>query len=240
MGKCIDLIGQKFERLVVTKRLENNKHKNAVWECRCNCGNFTSATTASLKSGKVKSCGCLKIDKSKIKKANKYDLSGAFGIGYTSKDEEFYFDLEDYEKIKNNCWYVSAQGYLVSNISDTERTCLIMHRLIMEAENYDIVVDHINHNKKDNRKENLRLVNRKQNNWNRSIVNNYPSGRTGVHWDKSRNKWVARLKKEGKTHNLGRFENLEDAIKAREKAEKEYYGEYACIYNKEQLKKESE
>ena len=237
MGKCINLIGQKFGRLTVIKRLENNKHKNAVWLCKCECENFTSATTASLKSGKVKSCGCLKIDQSKLKKENKYNLSGEFGIGYTSKDEEFYFDLEDYDKIKDYCWYISTQGYLVSNISDTKRTCLIMHRLIMEAGNYDIVVDHINHNKKDNRKENLRLVNRRENNWNRNIAIDSLSGRIGVHWDKSRNKWRATLKKDGKNHTLGRFDNLEDAIKAREKAEREYYGEYAFRANKQQQKK---
>ena len=38
-----------------------------------------------------------------FKKYNTYDLSGEYGIGYTSKGEEFYFDLDDYDKIKDYC-----------------------------------------------------------------------------------------------------------------------------------------
>ena len=46
------------------------------------------------------------------KKYNTYDLTGEYGIGYTSKDEEFYFDLEDYDKIKDYCWRITMQGYV--------------------------------------------------------------------------------------------------------------------------------
>ena len=68
MGKLINLLGQKFGRLTVIERLENNKYNNARWLCECECGTLTSAITSELKNGKVKSCGCLKIDKLKIGK----------------------------------------------------------------------------------------------------------------------------------------------------------------------------
>lgn len=240
MGKLINLLGQKFGRLTVIERLENNKYNNARWLCECECGTLTSAITSELKNGKVKSCGCLKIDKLKIGKKNEYNLSGDYGIGYTSKGEEFYFDLEDYNKIKNYCWYISKQGYLVSNCRDGKINSVIMHRIIMNVENYNDVVDHINHNKVDNRKENLRIVSRRENNWNKNIDGKTLSGRVGVHWDKSRSKWIATLKKDGENHTIGRFDNLDDAIKARENAEKEYYGEYAFRAYKQQQKKEKD
>lgn len=53
-----DLTGQTFHALTVLRRTENiNRH--VAWECRCVCGNKHKATSAHLKSGRVKSCGCL-------------------------------------------------------------------------------------------------------------------------------------------------------------------------------------
>ena len=58
----IDLTGKKFDRLTVVGRSENNKHNQVVWSCLCDCGNKTNATGSSLKSGHVKSCGCLNME----------------------------------------------------------------------------------------------------------------------------------------------------------------------------------
>ena len=57
--------------------------------------------------------GYMLSEKYNPKKYNKYDLTGKFGIGYTSKGEEFYFDLEDYDKIKNHLWYKDKDGGLI-------------------------------------------------------------------------------------------------------------------------------
>ena len=122
MGKCIDLIGQTFNRLTVAKRVENDKFGNAQWLCRCNCEskNEIIVATGSLNSGNTQSCGCLQREKVMItgnnnKKYNTYDLTGEYGIGYTSKGEEFYFDLEDYDKIKNYCWCKDRYGYIFNS-----------------------------------------------------------------------------------------------------------------------------
>lgn len=56
-----NLIGQTFNYLTVEKRFSSINNK-ANWLCKCKCGNYTTATTGSLKSNKVKSCGCLKIE----------------------------------------------------------------------------------------------------------------------------------------------------------------------------------
>ena len=54
----------------------------------------------------------------KKRKSNRFDISGQFGVGYTSKGEKFYFDLEDYDKIKDYYWYIDAGGYVVSRLFD--------------------------------------------------------------------------------------------------------------------------
>ena len=56
-GNAQDLTGQKFGRLLVLERTENRGEKVA-WKCKCDCGNFSVATTDMLKSGRTRSCGC--------------------------------------------------------------------------------------------------------------------------------------------------------------------------------------
>lgn len=106
---------------------------------------------------------------------------------------------------------------------------MIMHRLIMGAgEGY--VVDHINGDGLDNRKSNLRLCTRSENN--RHRVNLFPtnkSGVNGVYWAKTQNKWIATININKKQKTLGSFIDKEDAVAARRAAEIEHYGEYAPV-----------
>lgn len=83
-------------------------------------------------------------------------------------------------------------------------------------------IDHINHNRSDNRLVNLREVTRDVNmrNISKSVANT--SGITGVHWDSQTSKWRAEIRVNHKTYKLGRFDEKEDAAKARKAAEVQY------------------
>lgn len=59
MSELIDLTGKRFGKLVVLKRVENNKHHQPQWECLCDCGNKTVVVGQKLRKGITKSCGCL-------------------------------------------------------------------------------------------------------------------------------------------------------------------------------------
>ena len=155
---------------------------------------------------------------------NIYDLSGEHGIGYTSKGEAFYFDLEDYDKIKDYCWFVNNDYLMAYSIK--EKKNILMHRLVMNVFDNKLV-DHIYHKRYDNRKSQLRIVTASQNAMNTKLPSSNRSGYKGVCWDKSRNKWFVSIKINGKSKTLGRFNNLSDAIKARKDAEKKYFGEYS-------------
>lgn len=88
-------------------------------------------------------------------------------------------------------------------------------------------VDHINNIKTDNRAINLRYATHSENGMNKSKTSKNTSGIVGVVFDKSRNKWVSRININGKEKHLGRFENIEDAAKARTEAEEIYFGEFS-------------
>ena len=235
VNKFIDLTGIVFERLKVIKRADNQIQSNGVsivmWECECECGNKIITSSRSLKSGDTKSCGCLAREKARErcknlrKRYNEYNLTGSYGIGYTSKGEEFWFDLEDYDKIKDYCWTINNNGYAIAHISDTTKKVLL-HRLIMNPPD-KMYIDHINHNRIDNRKQNLRIVTIRQNNLNKKKSVYNTSGVTGVYYKKNNNKWIANISIDGKNKHLGCYETIEDAIKARKEAEEKYFGEYS-------------
>lgn len=226
-----DLTGQKICYLTVIKQAEDYIKPDgthvARWLCKCDCGNDNVIVRNDAIGKSTKSCGCLqrKIAKETMynnaKKYNTYDLSGEYGIGYTTKGEEFYFDLEDYDLIKDYCWWLNDSGYLIAGKS------LRMHRLIMNVSDKNSLIDHINHNTKDNRKSNLRIATNSQNNMNSKMPNNNTSGITGVSWNKLYDKWEAHISVNGKKMYLGLFDKFEDAAKARKESEEKYFGEYS-------------
>jgi len=59
MTIVINLMGHRFGRLTVLKRVENSNYGKAIWLCKCDCGNQKNILSNSLKSGRTKSCGCL-------------------------------------------------------------------------------------------------------------------------------------------------------------------------------------
>lgn len=237
MGRFKDLTGKRFGRLTVLSKSDDyyispKGHKHIKWLCKCDCGNEVVTTGNCLNNGSAKSCGCLNTEKRILlgkssKKYNTYDLSGECGIGYTLKGEEFYFDLEDYDLIKDYCWFIDDRGYVLANTFGTEKHKMIqMHRLLTDFPK-DRDVDHINHNTRDNKKVNLRICLHCDNQKNLKLSSDNTSGVTGVHWDKARNSWTVQIQVNNKLLNLGRFINFEDAVKTRKEAEEKYFGEYS-------------
>ena len=222
MGKFQDLTGMRFGYLTVVKRAEDyvlpKGRKCVRWLCKCDCGNDIVVFANNI--GKTTwSCRCFaKENMSKVKKRyNTYDLSGEYGIGYTTKGEEFYFNLEDYDKIKDYCWLIASDGYVVS------ANGVLFHNIIM----IDKSIDHKNHKKYDNRKCNLRKVTPSQNQMNASKRSDNTSGVTGVGWNKERCKWAAYIAINGKQKHLGYFDKFEDAVQIRKNAEEKYFGEFS-------------
>lgn len=235
MGKFIDLTGKRFGKLQVIgisgHKQYNNGRKRILWECICDCGKTKKVIGNDLTANRIKSCGCSKGNGnnkgknilSKSKKKNTYDLSGEYGIGYTTNGEEFWFDLEDYDKIKDYYWTMN-DGYVVAI---RKYQYVWMHRLVMGVDSKEKKVDHIKHVKYDNRKTELRIVDVSKNNMNREIRTDNTSGVTGVCWNKKYNKWMAYICTYGKRKTLGYYENKDDAILSRKQAEEKYFGEYS-------------
>ena len=220
MRKYEDLSGREFGLLKVIKYDHSDK-QGTHWLCECKCKNKVIVRRGHLISGHTQSCGCLnKKINSDRKLTNIYDLSGDYGIGWTTNtNEEFLFDLDDYEKIKDYCW-LEHNGYIVSS------TGILLHRLIMSAdENNMETVDHIKHNTKDNRKSELRKASYSENNRNRGLSKNNQIGLRGI-YKYPNGSYRASITKNGKTYTKT-SKNLDFIIQWRNEKENELFGEFA-------------
>lgn len=233
-----DLTNRIFGRLRVLEQTEDYIDKNgrhfAQWKCECSCepGKIVVKRGDLLKNGHIQSCGCISNEHiveyniQNKRKTNLYNLDGEYGIGWTSNtNSEFYFDLEDFDKIKDYCWneHILVNGYhsLETRIHGSNET-VRMHWLIVGKES-----DHRDRNPLNNRKDNLRKANYAENAQNHSKRKDNTSGITGVTFNKRMNQWQVCISINKKRTHLGYFINKRDAIITRLKAEKKYYGEFA-------------
>lgn len=225
--------GQRFGSWTVISKNEeeSRKKKYSVYICRCDCGyryigNVRGYRLTNGYSKNCKNCGAIKNGESRRIK-NKYDLSGSFGVGWTSNtNREFYFDKDQYEKIKDYTWREhETTGYVTTSRNNKN---VDLHRLVTNAKEGEIV-DHIHgrETKMDNRSCNLRIVSKGQNNINVGIRSNNTSGVTGVSWHKTFGKWKSQIGYNGECIVLGYFKDFDDAVKARKEAEDKYYKDYS-------------
>lgn len=223
IGKNVkNIIGEKFNNLTVIDYVGYDSKKECTnWLCKCDCGNIIEVPSDSLKMGYKKSCGCKPRTYKKLinKKYNEYNLSGDFGIGYDCNGIEFFFDLDDCEKIKDIRWNCCRNR--VTGRDCNSGKMVHIYRIIMNA-GIDQIVDHINRNSRDNRKENLRFCIHRENIINSKLRKNNTMGFIGVYFYK--NKFRPQITFKGKTIHFKGFDNIEDALICRLQAELEYFG----------------
>jgi len=132
----------------------------------------------------------------------------------STKNIPILVDNEDYELLNQYNWTVTL-GYAVRHgkVNGKYKT-IYMHRFINNTPD-GLETDHINRDKLDNRKCNLRSASKSLNNFNKNIQSNNSSGIRGVNWYKRVNKWRAYIKKDNINIHLGYFNTLAEAIKVR-------------------------
>lgn len=145
-------------------------------------------------------------------------------------------DDEDYEFLNQFKWHTTSRGYAArrvhypSSYKSQVNMTFLMHRILTFAID-GIQVDHINGDKLDNRKENLRLCNNSQNHMNKGVQSNSTTGYKGVSFEKSIGRYRAYCNFNGKRYNLKTFKTPEEAAQAYNTKAKELFGEFALLNN---------
>lgn len=150
--------------------------------------------------------------------------------GYETTIDEIDSDLNDFRwtisKTKENKYAICKSFF------PNKPKIAAMHRVIMQRIlGRDLVkgemVDHVDNNGLNNRRENLRLANKSQNARNRGAQRNNSSGYKGVSWNKPNKKWIVGIAIDSKKIYLGQYHNIHDAARAWNAAALKYHGEFA-------------
>jgi len=153
-------------------------------------------------------------------------------VHLTNSNSPVFVDDIDFERLNQNTWRLGSNGYAqrTDNLSNGGAICILMHRFVMNCgDGYEI--DHLNRNKLDNQKHNLRICNHSQN------VQRIPKGLMrkrqmssrfkGVYFYKRYQKWCSRICISGQYLFLGLFDSESEAAKRYDIAAKKAHGEFA-------------
>jgi hypothetical protein len=138
-------------------------------------------------------------------------------------------DEADYDWLMQSKWFCSERGYALKRRTD-RKTGEGMHRILTNPPK-GMMPDHINGDRLDNRRSNLRVVNALQNAQNRGKNKNSVSMYKGVSWKVENNKWQARIRIVGKQHHIGLYDTELEAAQAYDQAAKLQHGQYARLNN---------
>ena len=123
-------------------------------------------------------------------------------------------------------WRLSSDGYAVrSETKDGAKRTLYLHREVMQAPR-GALVDHVNGDRLDSRRANLRLVTPSQNNAN-SVDRPRHSGYRGVYPHRQAQKWVSQISVNGRLRHLGLFNDPAEAARAYDLAARAQWGPHA-------------
>lgn len=210
--------------------------QNALLKYYCDyCGNVIYRYKSVKTKEKYCNNECRKngLIGKKRKKHNIINYNTHFAIVIKSLKygtKEVLIDNQDVELCSNYTWHLKYSKknnsfYVQTHYLDKK---IKLHRLITNCPD-GMVVDHINHNTLDNRRENLKVCMQIDNQHNLRLQRNNTSGCSGVVYNKCLNKWIARIQNNYKVINLGCFNNKEDAILARKFAEIKYWNKKELV-----------
>lgn len=220
MPKKVDLTDKRFGRLIVTRETDKRINGNIIWECKCDCGKIHLAASNNLRNGDTKSCGCLMkevaIENGKNTKGmNIKDLTGKkFGRLTIVK-------IKELDKKGNVIWececdcgnLITARGSHLTAGNIQSCGCIVKERAKEWAKEFGQKILEENE-----WKEGTSLCSLTQ-----KIRKNNKSGIKGVDFHEQTQKWRARIAIKGESKHLGLFDTLEEAAKARKRAEEKYF-----------------
>jgi len=171
------------------------------------CGHQSIKPLGNMKSKHGEKCGFCPVDFGFV-------VMKGTAVGHLSDGTEFLVDAEDIEIANRNPWYVNANGYLFHRRKPSGEP-IYLHREVLGLSSTDKrVVDHINHNKLDNRKSNLRAVTQAENCMNNIKRCTNTSGHIGVKIRRKGLKYESKIEKSGIIYTLLSTDDIIEAAQA--------------------------
>lgn len=187
-----------------------------MWLCKCDCGNEPIVIQGSLTTGNTTKCD-------DHPKNSHFTIDGVSYVDVSTPSIPNATTLIDHDDLERVINYRDSKGrmrWIVHNsnqeghdrwgvyVTGTDRKTRL-HRFIVGAEGPGEIVDHLNGNTLDNRRSNLRIIARSENNKNMRRRIDNTSGGTGVEYNSDFDNYTVRIQLHGVVHHLGTFNTLE-------------------------------
>lgn len=209
-----NLINQKIGKWHVLQADEHGSGKHTKMLCRCECGRERAVDAYSLYHGLTNSCG----------QCNQIISENDYMRCIMKNGASFIFDKVDEALVKEHTWSV-ARGHIRTLI---DGKTVYLHQMIMNAPKGQ-QVDHINMDKTDNRRCNLRYATHTENQQNKGLRKDSTTGYKGVCFDKRSGKYIAYINAAGSRTYLGYYPDKKLAAEAYDKAAKNLHREFARL-----------
>lgn len=215
MVNALSLIGVKVGKLTIINRCGSTQSGQSLWLAQCDCGKIIKVSGTRFKKRSTDtSCGCYQKEAASVRskthglgKTPEYGVWAAMLQRCTNPSDKAYVKYGGRGITVCDRWNPTAGGSFENFYEDMGQR---------PAKNYSL-------DRCDNSEgysiENCKWVERTLQNYNRGLFKNNKSGIVGVYWHKDVGKWVAQIKRGGKTYSLGCFDDINLAKDARERAE---------------------
>lgn len=143
----------------------------------------------------------------------------------------FYIDKEDLPKVRYHKWKMDTNNRIITGNCTKSKPRKELSRLILNINDSNMIVDHINGDSTDNTKQNLRVCTQQENLCNKHFMSNNTSGLIGIPWDKNRRRWAPEIQYKNKRAHLGRYKDIKEAQFVKCIAEKILFKEFQAFPN---------
>lgn len=197
----------------------NNRYGVILFKCRClKCGSVSTHTRGELTARKGKRCQCCPPE-------YHFRIEGDAAYGELPDGTEFIVDSNMIPIISKGNWHLKKdKGYIISRNAEGET--IQLHRFVLGLPDKSVIVDHINRNKLDCRRNNLRIVTPQQNSMNKSLQKNSTTGYAGVVYLKDKQRYRSVIGLNDRRIYLLTSKSAEECAQAYNYAAALIFGEY--------------
>lgn len=213
MGAKLELKGKKFGRLTVVEEVGRDVWGKVLYKCKCDCGSSLVAKSSCIYKSRVKSCGCMRIEKitkHEMSGTTEYVIWGGMIQRCNNPNDSAYKFYGDRGITVCDRWLKFENFF--KDMGKRPKG------LTLERKNNNLGYF----------KNNCCWETRKNQSRNTRVYKTNLLGIKGVCWDNKRKRYRARISINQTDIHLGRFIFLKEAVKARKQAEQRYWGESKC------------
>lgn len=180
-----NIVGEKLNGWHVLKETD---HRDGVYfyECKClNCGTVSVRNGGQISASKSAFCqNCVP--------EYCFEIEGDTAVGTLVDGNKFLIDADDVARVSERYWHMGKESYIVS-CKKVRRGNDFLHRWILGVTDPSVFVDHINRDRLDNRRINLRKVSSTENAYNRSLASTNRTGFIGVYYSTYSRRYEAKV-----------------------------------------------